>query len=192
MLFTRGNNGLSSAQKKVKVGISWGLIIADCILLALRASQKSFVQATQALLDGSIGKLSSLASYIPFVGKGLKSLGDLMETIIMFIPKTMGQAYEYACVVFIATTLIRLVPYIVATFVVEREIAQKKVASSKTVTVQTDVKITDADASKESLQRLEKATVRDSACDTVASIEKNDDLRPMNLEQGVLINDKLR
>ena len=27
---------------------------------------------------------------------------------------------------------------------------------------------------------------------TVASIEKNDDLRPMNLEQGVLINDKLR
>lgn len=192
MLFTRGNNGLSSAQKKVKVGISWGLIIADCILLALRVSQKSFVQATQALLDGSIGKLSSLASYIPFVGKGLKSLGDLMETIIMFIPKTMGQAYEYACVVFIATTLIRLVPYIVATFVVEREIAQKKVASSKPVTVQTNVKITDADASKESMQRLEKATVRDSACDTVASIEKNDDLRPMNLEQGVLINDKLR
>lgn len=192
MLFIRGNNGLSSAQKKVKVGISWGLIIADCILLALRVSQKSFVQVTQALLDGSIGKLSSLASYIPFVGKGLKSLGDLMETIIMFIPKTMGQAYEYACVVFIATTLIRLVPYIVATFVVEREIAQKKVASSKPVTVQTNVKITDADASKESMQRLEKATVRDSACDTVASIEKNDDLRPMNLEQGVLINDKLR
>lgn len=192
MLFTRGNNGLSSAQKKVKVGISWGLIIADCILLALRVSQKSFVQATQALLDGSIGKLSGLASYIPFVGKGLKSLGDLMETIIMFIPKTMGQAYEYACVVFIATTLIRLVPYIVATFVVEREIAQKKVAGPKPVTVQTNVKITDADASKESMQRLEKATVRDSACDTVASIEKNDDLRPMNLEQGVLINDKLR
>lgn len=192
MLFTRGNNGLSSAQKKVKVGISWGLIIADCILLALRASQKSFVQATQALLDGSIGKLSSFASYIPFVGKGLKSLGDLMETIIMFIPKTMGQAYEYACVVFIATTLIRLVPYIVATFVVEREIAQKKVADPKPVTVQTNVKITDVDTSKESLQRLEKATVRDSACGTVASIEKNDDLRPMNLEQGVLINDKLR
>lgn len=192
MLFTRGNNGLSSAQRKVKVGISWGLIIADCILLALRVSQKSFVQATQALLDGSIGKLSGLASYIPFVGKGLKSLGDLMETIIMFIPKTMGQAYEYACVVFIATTLIRLVPYIVATFVVEREIAQKKVAGPKPVTVQTNVKITDADASKESMQRLEKATVRDSACDTVASIEKNDDLRPMNLEQGVLINDKLR
>lgn len=192
MLFTRGNNGLSSAQKKVKVGISWGLIIADCILLALRASQKSFVQATQALLDGSIGKLSSFASYIPFVGKGLKSLGDLMETIIMFIPKTMGQAYEYACVVFIATTLIRLVPYIVATFVVEREIARKKVAGPKPVTVQTNVKITDADASKESMQRIEKATVRDSACNTVASIEKNDDLRPMNLEQGVLINDKLR
>lgn len=38
MFFTRGNSGLSSAQKKVKVGISWGLIIADCILLALRAS----------------------------------------------------------------------------------------------------------------------------------------------------------
>lgn len=57
MFFTRGNSGLSSAQKKVKVGISWGLIIADCILLALRASQKSFVQATQALLDGSIGNL---------------------------------------------------------------------------------------------------------------------------------------
>lgn len=192
MLFTRGNNGLSSAQKKVKVGISWGLIIADCILLALRASQKSFIQATQALLDGSIGKLSGLASYIPFVGKGLKSLGDLMETIIMFIPKTMGQAYEYACVVFIVTTLIRLVPYIIATFVVEREIAQKKVAGPKPVTVQTNVKITDADASKESMQRLEKATVHDSACNTVASIEKNDDLRPMNLEQGVLINDKLR
>ena len=51
---------------------------------------------------------------------------------------------------------------------------------------------TDADASKESMQRIEKATVRDSACNTVASIEKNDDLRPMNLEQGVLINDKLR
>ena len=192
MLFTRGNKGLSSAQKKVKVGISWELIIADCILLALRASQKSFVQATQALLDGSIGKLSSFASYIPFVGKGLKSLGDLMETIIMFIPKTMGQAYEYACVVFIATTLIRLVPYIVATFVVEREIAQKKVADPKPVTVQTNVKITDADVSKESIKPVEKATVRDSACDTVASIEKNDDLRPRNLEQGVLINDKLR
>lgn len=192
MFFTRGNNGLSTAQKKVRVGISCGLIIADCILLALRASQKSFIQATQALLDGSIGKLSNLASYIPFVGKGLKSLGDLMETIVMFIPKAMGQAYEYACVVFIATTLIRLVPYIIATFVVEREIAQKKVAGPKPVTVQTNVKITDADASKESMQRIEKATVRDSACNTVASIEKNDDLRPMNLEQGVLINDKLR
>lgn len=192
MFFTRGNSGLSSAQKKVKVGISWGLIIADCILLALRASQKSFVQATQALLDGSIGKLSNLASYIPFVGSGLKSLGDLMETIIMFIPKTMGQAYEYACVVFIATTLIRLVPYIIATFVVEREIAQKKVANSQSVMVHTDVKITDVDATKTSVQQIEKARVLDSACNTVASIEKNDDLRPMNLEQGVLINDKLR
>lgn len=192
MFFTRGNNGLSSAQKKVKVGISWGLIIADCILLALRASQKSFVQATQALLDGSIGKLSSLASYIPFVGKGLKSLGDLMETIIMFIPKTMGQAYEYACVVFIATTLIRLVPYIVATFVVEREIAQKKVASSKPVTVQTNVKITDVDTSKESVKSAEKEHAHALAKNSVASIEKNDDLRPMNLEQGVLANDKLR
>lgn len=192
MFFTRGNSGLSAAQKKVKVGISWGLIIADCILLALRASQKSFVQATQALLDGSIGKLSNLASYIPFVGSGLKSLGDLMETIVMFIPKAMGQAYEYACVVFIATTLIRLVPYIVATFVVEREIAQKKVANSQSVTVHTDVKITDVDATKTSMQQIEKARVHDSACNTVASIEKNDDLRPMNLEQGVLINDKLR
>lgn len=192
MLFTRGNNGLSSAQKKVKVGISWGLIIADCILLALRASQKSFVQATQALLDGSIGKLSGLASYIPFVGKGLKSLGDLMETIIMFIPKTMGQAYEYACVVFIVTTLIRLVPYIVATFVVEREIAQKKVASSKPVTVQTNVKITAVDTSKESIKPVEKEHAHALMKNSVASIEKNDDLRPMNLEQGVLINDKLR
>lgn len=192
MFFTRGNSGLSSTQKKVKVGISWGLIIADCILLALRASQKSFVQATQALLDGSIGKLSSFASYIPFVGKGLKSLGDLMETVIMFIPKAMGQAYEYACVVFIATTLIRLVPYIIATFVVEREIAQKKVASSQPVTVQTDVKITNATVPKTSMQQLEKATVPNSENNTVASIEKNDDLRPMNLEQGVLINDKLR
>lgn len=192
MFFTRGNSGLSAAQKKVKVGISWGLIIADCILLALRASQKSFVQATQALLDGSIGKLSNLASYIPFVGSGLKSLGDLMETIVMFIPKAMGQAYEYACVVFIATTLIRLVPYIIATFVVEREIAQKKVANSQSVTVHTDVKITDVDATKTSMQQIEKARVHDSACNTVASIEKNDDLRPMNLEQGVLINDKLR
>lgn len=192
MFFTRGNNGLSTAQKKVRVGISWGLIIADCILLALRASQKSFIQATQALLDGSIGKLSNLASYIPFVGKGLKSLGDLMETIVMFIPKAMGQAYEYACVVFIATTLIRLVPYIIATFVVEREIAQKKVANSQSVTVHTDVKITDVDATKTSMQQIEKARVHDSACNTVASIEKNDDLRPMNLEQGVLINDKLR
>mgnify|MGYP006918842270 CR=1 FL=1 len=192
MFFTRGNSGLSAAQKKVKVGISWGLIIADCILLALRASQKSFIQATQALLDGSIGKLSNLASYIPFVGKGLKSLGDLMETIVMFIPKAMGQAYEYACVVFIATTLIRLVPYIIATFVVEREIAQKKVANSQSVTVHTDVKITDVDATKTSMQQIEKARVHDSACNTVASIEKNDDLRPMNLEQGVLINDKLR
>lgn len=192
MFFTRGNSGLSAAQKKVKVGISWGLIIADCILLALRASQKSFVQATQALLDGSIGKLSNFASYIPFVGKGLKSLGDLMETIVMFIPQAMGQAYEYACVVFIATTLIRLVPYIVATFVVEREIAQKKVANSQSVTVHTDVKITDVDATKTSMQQIEKARVHDSACNTVASIEKNDDLRPMNLEQGVLINDKLR
>lgn len=192
MFFTRGNSGLSAAQKKVKVGISWGLIIADCILLALRASQKSFVQATQALLDGSIGKLSNLASYIPFVGSGLKSLGDLMETIVMFIPKAMGQAYEYACVVFIATTLIRVVPYIIATFVVEREIAQKKVANSQSVTVHTDVKITDVDATKTSMQQIEKARVHDSACNTVASIEKNDDLRPMNLEQGVLINDKLR
>lgn len=192
MFFTRGNNGLSTAQKKVRVGISWGLIIADCILLALRASQKSFVQATQALLDGSIGKLSNFASYIPFVGKGLKSLGDLMETIVMFIPKAMGQAYEYACVVFIATTLIRLVPYIIATFVVEREIAQKKVANSQSVTVHTDVKITDVAATKTSMQQIEKARVHDSACSTVASIEKNDDLRPMNLEQGVLINDKLR
>lgn len=192
MFFTRGNSGLSAAQKKVKVGISWGLIIADCILLALRASQKSFVQATQALLDGSIGKLSNLASYIPFVGKGLKSLGDLMETIVMFIPKAMGQAYEYACVIFIATTLIRLVPYIIATFVVEREIAQKKVANSQSVTVHTDVKITDVDATKTSMQQIEKARVHASACNTVASIEKNDDLRPMNLEQGVLINDKLR
>lgn len=192
MFFTRGNNGLSTAQKKVRVGISWGLIIADCILLALRASQKSFIQATQALLDGSIGKLSNLASYIPFVGKGLKSLGDLMETIVMFIPKAMGQAYEYACVVFIATTMIRLVPYIIATFVVEREIAQKKVANSQSVTVHTDVKITDVDATKTSMQQIEKARVHDSACNTVASIEKNDDLRPMNLEQGVLINDKLR
>ena len=185
MFFTRGNSGLSSAQKKVKVGISWGLIIADCILLALRASQKSFVQATQAVLDGSIGKLSSFASYIPFVG-------DLMETVIMFIPKAMGRAYEYACVVFIAITLIRLVPYIIATFVVEREIAQKKVASSQPVTVQTDVKITNATVPKTSMQQLEKATVPNSENNTVASIEKNDDLRPMNLEQGVLINDKLR
>ena len=192
MFFTRGNSDLSSAQKKVKVGISWGLIIADCILLALRASQKSFVQATQALLDGSIGKLSIFASYIPFVGKGLKSPGDLMETVIMFIPKAMGQAYEYACVVFIAITLIRLVPYIIATFVVEREIAQKKVASSQPVTVQTDVKITNATVPKTSMQQLEKATVPNSENNTVASIEKNDDLRPMNLEQGVLINDKLR
>lgn len=192
MLFTRGNNGLSSAQKKVKVGISWGLIIADCILLALRASQKSFVQATQALLDGSIGKLSSFASYIPFIGEGLKSLGDLMETIIMFIPKAMGQAYEYACIVFIVTTLIRLVPYIIATFVVEREIAQKKVASSQPVTVQTDVKITNSTVPKASMQQIEKATVPNSENNTVASIEKNDDLRPMNLEQGVLVNDKLR
>lgn len=192
MFFTRGNNGLSTAQKKVRVGISWGLIIADCILLALRASQKSFIQATQALLDSSIGKLSNLASYIPFVGKGLKSLGDLMETIVMFIPKAMGQAYEYACVIFIATTLIRLVPYIVATFVVEREIAQKKVISSKSVTVQTDVENTNATTSKESMQQIEKAPVPNSENNTVASIEKNDDLRPMNLEQGVLINDKLR
>ena len=160
MFFTRGNSGLSSAQKKVKVGISWGLIIADCILLALRASQKSFVQATQALLDGSIGKLSSFASYIPFVGKGLKSLGDLMETVIMFIPKAMGQAYEYACVVFIAITLIRLVPYIIATFVVEREIAQKKVASSQPVTVQTDVKITNATVPKTSTKSFKPSIIR--------------------------------
>lgn len=110
----------------------------------------------------------------------------------MFIPKAMGQAYEYACVVFIAITLIRLVPYIIATFVVEREIAQKKVASSQPVTVQTDVKITNATVPKTSMQQLEKATVPNSENNTVASIEKNDDLRPMNLEQGVLINDKLR
>lgn len=42
------------------------------------------------------------------------------------------------------------------------------------------------------MQQLEKATVPNSENNTVASIEKNDDLRPMNLEQGVLINDKLR
>lgn len=83
-------------------------------------------------------------------------------------------------------------PYIIATFVVEREIAQKKVASSQPVTVQTDVKITNATVPKTSMQQIEKARVHDSACSTVASIEKNDDLRPMNLEQGVLINDKLR
>lgn len=192
MFFNRDKTGLSSAQKKVKVGVSWGLVIADCILLALRASQKSFIQATQALVEGSIGKLSNFASYIPFVGKGLKSLGNLMETIIMFIPKTMGQAYEYACVSFIVVTLIRLVPYIVATFVVEREIAQKKVANSEPAVVQTAVKITDVDSTQKSIKPAEKEPVREITRNSIASIEKNDDLRPMNLEQGVLVNDKLR
>lgn len=81
---------------------------------------------------------------------------------------------------------------LVATFVVEREIAQKKVISSKSVTVQTDVENTNATTSKESMQQIEKAPVHDSVSNTVTSIEKNDDLIPMNLEQGVLINDKLR
>ncbi|MCM1172497.1 MAG: hypothetical protein NC393_10260 [Clostridium sp.] len=134
--FQRKNkNASETAKEKFNLGLSYASFIPIAILAGIKLTGHTVRDSMQGVFDSfdgignAVNSIGSTLGKIPLVGgilgapfKLTNAVGSLIETVIMWLPTAMGNAFDVLFTLVAVVVAIRGVSDIVARYQVEKEL----------------------------------------------------------------------